>query len=263
VQQRHSLSNVADGSECCQLATMNTIREIQKINDQELAMGIAGTPASWHAKYAKSAWIYVGNLDHTLTEGDVICVLSQYGEIEDFHLIREEDTGKSRGFAFAKYEDARSCVLAVDNFCGIQLCGRSLRIDHVENYRLPKHIAEKEDIETEKRTQAGHAYHGKDLANEYSIDRGQDLFALPPANNPRIEDRVEQNQQQDRKKQKEKKRKRKEERDRKRSKREEKRRGNDSHAGKEKKRKRKHRETSAPDDEKEMKKQYKEKRSPK
>src|SRR3569832_159999 len=99
---------------------MKTIREIQKINDQELALGLAGTPGSWHAKYASSAWVYVGNLDYSLTEGDVICVLSQYGEIEDLHLVRDETTGKSKGFAFAKYEDARSCVLAVDNLCGIQ-----------------------------------------------------------------------------------------------------------------------------------------------
>ena len=60
---------------------MNTIREIEKINQQELERGIAGTPASWHAKYEKSAWIYAGNLDHALTEGDVLCVLSQFGEV--------------------------------------------------------------------------------------------------------------------------------------------------------------------------------------
>jgi RNA-binding motif X-linked protein 2 len=238
---------------------MNTIREIQKINEQELAMGIAGTPASWHAKYSKSAWIYVGNLDHKLTEGDIICVLSQYGEIEDFHLVREEDTGKSRGFAFAKYEDARSCILAVDNFCGIQLCGRSLRVDHVENYRLPKHLAEKEDIESEKRTQAGHAYHGQDLANEYSLDRGQDLFA-PQVNNKSTEDSVERTQKQDKNKQKEEKHKRKEDRARKRSMREERRRGKDSRVGKDKKRKRKHRDRSTSDDKREMKKRHKEKR---
>ena len=110
---------------------MNTIREIQKINDEELARGIAGTSASWHSQYAQSAWVYVGNLDHVLSEGDVLCVLSQYGEIEDFHLVRDETTkttaktttttGKSKGFAFCKYEDARSCILAVDNFCGIQV----------------------------------------------------------------------------------------------------------------------------------------------
>ncbi len=100
---------------------MNTIKEIQNINDQELERGLAGTPGSWHAQYAKSAWVYVGNLDHSLTEGDIICVLSQFGEVEDLNLAREEDTGKSRGFAFCKYEDARSCALAVDNFCGIEV----------------------------------------------------------------------------------------------------------------------------------------------
>ena len=127
---------------------MNTIREIEKINKEELDRRIAGTSASWHTKYSKSAWVYIGNLDHELTEGDIICVMSQYGEVrrhfvlsfllqksrlltrslfgrgekvEDIHLAREEDTGKSRGFAFLKYEDARSCVLAVDNFIGVQV----------------------------------------------------------------------------------------------------------------------------------------------
>lgn len=100
---------------------MNTIRDVIQINEQELSRGIAGTAASWHSKYSQSAWVYVGNLDHSLTEGDVICVLSQYGEIDDIHLVRDEVTGVSRGFAFCKYSDARSCVLAVDNFCGIQV----------------------------------------------------------------------------------------------------------------------------------------------
>jgi hypothetical protein len=115
-----ALGTITDIRACSYI--MNTIREIQKINDQELALGIAGTPASWHQKYLQSAWIYVGNLDHSLSEGDIICVLSQFGEIEDLNLAREEDTGKSKGFAFVKYEDARSCVLAVDNLCGIEVC---------------------------------------------------------------------------------------------------------------------------------------------
>jgi RNA recognition motif-containing protein len=60
---------------------MNTIREIEKINQEELDRGIAGTSASWHAQYEKSAWVYVGNLEHELTEGDVLCIMSQYGEV--------------------------------------------------------------------------------------------------------------------------------------------------------------------------------------
>jgi hypothetical protein len=60
---------------------MNNIREIEKINKEELDRGIAGTSASWHAQYEKSAWVYVGNLEHELTEGDVLCIMSQYGEV--------------------------------------------------------------------------------------------------------------------------------------------------------------------------------------
>ena len=161
---------------------MNTIREIEKINQLELDRGIAGTSASWHSQFANSAWCYVGNLDHQLSEGDVLCIMSQYGELEDIHLVREEDTGKSRGFAFVKYEDARSCVLAVDNFCGIKILGRSLRVDHVEQYRLPKKLQERENEKDGKpaaSSGSGHAYEGMELENKYNIDQGMDLFAAP------------------------------------------------------------------------------------
>lgn len=100
---------------------MNTIREIEKINAQELERGLAGTPGSWHSQFANAPWVYVGNLDHQLTEGDILCILSQYGEIEDAHLIRDEETGKSKGFGFVKYEDPRSCILAVDNLIGTKV----------------------------------------------------------------------------------------------------------------------------------------------
>lgn len=99
-------------------AAMNVIEEIKRINELELSKGITNTSASWHSKYANSAWIYIGNIPNTLTEGDVICVFSQFGEVEDVNLVRDETTGKSRGFAFLKYEDARSCILAVDNLTG-------------------------------------------------------------------------------------------------------------------------------------------------
>lgn len=183
---------------------MNTIREIEKINQEELARGIAGTSASWHAQYAKSAWVYLGNLDHQLTEGDILCVVSQYGEVEDIHLAREEDTGKSRGFAFVKYEDARSCVLAVDNFVGVQILGRSLRVDHMEQYKLPKKLLEAEEGKGAPDTGAGHAYKDKELSNQYSIHQGHDLFAAPaPEKEPKKEkkrkDRKKHDKKRDRK----------------------------------------------------------------
>ena len=55
---------------------MNVVREIQKLNDLELKKGIP-LSASWHAQYLKSPWVFVGSLPYELTEGDVICVMSQ------------------------------------------------------------------------------------------------------------------------------------------------------------------------------------------
>lgn len=152
-------------------------------------------------------------------------MLSQYGEIEDFHLVRDEETGKSRGFAFAKYEDARSCVLAVDNFTGQQLCGRSLRVDHVENYRLPKHIAEKEERDAAEgaKTNAGHAYQGQELASQFTLQQGQDLFATPTASASREENANVDGTRERKRKRKEEKRQKRDEKEKRKREREDKR----------------------------------------
>ena len=80
-----------------------------------------------------------------MNEGDITIVFSQYGEIVDVHLIRDKSTGKSKGFAFLAYEDQRSTVLAVDNFNHAEVCGRTLRIDHVKKFRPPKEYLELKD----------------------------------------------------------------------------------------------------------------------
>jgi len=113
-------------------------RDIMRINQQELDIGLhGGMSASWHAQY-KSAYVYVGGLDSSLTEGDVICVFSQFGEVVDCHLRRDTKTGKPLGFGFVAYEDQRSTMLAIDNFNGTTLLKRTLKVDHAENYTRPR-----------------------------------------------------------------------------------------------------------------------------
>ena len=156
---------------------MNKIAHIQRINEQELKnemVYLNESSASWHAKYLSSAWVYIGGLSDRLTEGDVICIMSEFGEIEDINLVRETNegsTGKSRGFAFVKYEDSRSCVLAVDNLTGAKVLGRTLCCDHVEEYRLPKELQDKEKDKSggDVKWEVGHAYKGKDLASKYDV----------------------------------------------------------------------------------------------
>jgi hypothetical protein len=55
--------------------------------------------------------------------------------------------------------------------------GRSLRIDHVEKYKLPKKLLEADEAKEKIHIGAGHAYNDVDLTNQFSIQKGQDLFS--------------------------------------------------------------------------------------
>jgi RNA-binding motif X-linked protein 2 len=115
---------------------MHTAKNIERFNLNELKNNVKGS-ASWHNEY-DSAYIFVGNLNYKMNEGDIAIVFSEFGEIVDVRLGRDKDTGKSKGFAFIAYEDQRSTVLAVDNFNGAEVCGRQVRVDHVKKYKPPR-----------------------------------------------------------------------------------------------------------------------------
>lgn len=119
------------------LSAMNNVESIRALNDRELSLNISGTSASWHARYSHSSVIYIGGLASFLTEGDVLAVFDQLGTTTHLHLPRDGATNAPRGFCFLEYADARSAVLAVDNFNGAELYGRVLRVDHVERYKRP------------------------------------------------------------------------------------------------------------------------------
>ncbi len=121
---------------------MNSIRTIQELNKRELENNVPPS-ASWHTDYRDTAYIYIGGLPLDLSEGDVVTIFSQYGEPTYVNLVRDKETGKSRGFAFLKYEDQRSCDLAVDNMGGATIMGRVLKVDHTR-YKRKDEEAEEE-----------------------------------------------------------------------------------------------------------------------
>jgi RNA-binding motif X-linked protein 2 len=108
---------------------MNSVRAIQQLNKRELEAGIS-PEGSWHTDYRDTAFVYIGGLAFELSEGDIITIFSQYGEPVWVKLARDKETGKSRGFAWIKYEDQRSCDLAVDNLGGATIMDRVIRVDH-------------------------------------------------------------------------------------------------------------------------------------
>ncbi|GAB1302760.1 RNA-binding motif protein, X-linked 2 [Apodemus speciosus] len=127
---------------------LTKVKLINELNEREVQLGVA-EKVSWHSEYKDSAWVFLGGLPYELTEGDIICVFSQYGEIVNINLVRDKKTGKSKGFCFLCYEDQRSTVLAVDNFNGIKIKGRTIRVDHVANYRAPEESEDVDDVTRE------------------------------------------------------------------------------------------------------------------
>lgn len=129
---------------------MNIIREIQNLNKRELEANVS-IAGSWHRDFDDTAYIYIGGLPFDLSEGDIITIFSQYGEPTYVNLIRDKETGKSKGFAFLKYEDQRSTDLAVDNLGGASIMGRVLKVDHT---RYKRKDGEEEE-ERERRMNGG------------------------------------------------------------------------------------------------------------
>ncbi|XP_074064246.1 RNA-binding motif protein, X-linked 2 [Macrotis lagotis] len=150
---------------------LTKVKLIRELNEREAELGVADK-VSWHAEYKDSAWVFLGGLPYELTEGDIICVFSQYGEIVNINLVRDKKTGKSKGFCFLCYEDQRSTILAVDNFNGIKIRGRTIRVDHVANYRPPKDSKNVDDV------------------TKTLLEKGCGVKTPPPASSESSEDEV-------------------------------------------------------------------------
>ncbi|KAK9770854.1 hypothetical protein SCAR479_12531 [Seiridium cardinale] len=140
---------------------MNQIRQIQTLNKRELEAGIYDPAASWHADYRDTAFVNFGGLPYNLSEGDVLTIFSQYGEPVFLKLARDKETGKSKGFGWLKYEDQRSCDLAVDNLGGAEISGRLIRVDHA------RYKSRDDEDETEFRVS------WEDLKRKERQDRGE------------------------------------------------------------------------------------------
>ena len=64
---------------------LTQIKNTQLASKREIELGL-DEAGSWHDRYKHSAYVYAGGLPFNLTEGDVLAVFSQYGEIVDVHL---------------------------------------------------------------------------------------------------------------------------------------------------------------------------------
>jgi len=72
--------------------------------------------------------IFVGNLSYTATEDSVRSLFAAYGGVESLNIIRDRDTGDSRGFGFVEMTNATEGRKAVGGINSTDFEGRSLNV---------------------------------------------------------------------------------------------------------------------------------------
>lgn len=59
------------------------MKNVLKLSEAELGIK---NKSSWHDQYKDSAWIFIGGLPYDLSEGDIICIFSQYNFSDILHF---------------------------------------------------------------------------------------------------------------------------------------------------------------------------------
>src|SRR5947209_13137615 len=73
--------------------------------------------------------IFVGNLSYATTESDLETAFSAYEAVERVSLVRDRESGQSRGFAFVEMTNAADAAKAIAGLNGRDVNGRSLNVN--------------------------------------------------------------------------------------------------------------------------------------
>jgi RNA recognition motif-containing protein len=73
--------------------------------------------------------IYVGNLSWSMTDDDLSNLFSQYGAVTSAKILKEKNTGRSKGFGFVEMEDEEAAKTAIATLNESEVQGRKLIVN--------------------------------------------------------------------------------------------------------------------------------------
>ena len=73
--------------------------------------------------------LYVGNLSYSVTEDELRELFTQAGNVTSVAVIKDRDTGQSKGFAFVEFGTQADAQKAIGRFNGQKLGERTLTVN--------------------------------------------------------------------------------------------------------------------------------------
>ncbi|HXR82672.1 MAG TPA: RNA-binding protein [Hanamia sp.] len=73
--------------------------------------------------------IYVGNLSWSMTDDDLNNLFSQYGTVSSAKILKEKNTGRSKGFGFVEMQDDDAAKTAIATLNESEVQGRKLIVN--------------------------------------------------------------------------------------------------------------------------------------
>ncbi len=73
--------------------------------------------------------LYVGGLAYSVTDTELETLFAQEGAVTSVTVIKDRDTGQSKGFGFVEMADVKEAQNAIKNLNGKELSGRAIMVN--------------------------------------------------------------------------------------------------------------------------------------
>ncbi|MBM3793402.1 MAG: RNA-binding protein [Acidobacteria bacterium] len=73
--------------------------------------------------------IFVGNLSFGATEDSIRAAFEAYGTVDRVSVVKDRETGQSRGFGFVEMNDDEEANRAINGLNGKELSGRAMNVN--------------------------------------------------------------------------------------------------------------------------------------
>ena len=73
--------------------------------------------------------LYVGGLAYSVTEAELEALFAEHGKVVSAIVIKDRDSGQSKGFGFVEMEDPTEAQSAIKELNGKEVGGRSIMVN--------------------------------------------------------------------------------------------------------------------------------------